>query len=180
MVADETCVKRGNIRHVDVKATSVKTPYATNPPMMTSVCLEGVCVAKFECDTAASHNVISAELCKELRQQAKHKIPEVKQENVAIRLADGSVSRKSCGSISLMVKAGNTSTVRLNFFVLSGPNNLLGRLALEKLWPVQYNALREVASSGSPITAASVEVSKESVSCVKRQQQQRQQRQQLQ
>ena len=68
VVANEASVKRGKRRQVDVKATNVRTPYATNPPMMTSVCLEDVCVAKFECDTAASHNVISAKLCKELRQ----------------------------------------------------------------------------------------------------------------
>ena len=66
IVASEACVKGGVGRHVDVKATNVKTPYATNQPIMTSVRLAGVCDAKFECDTAASHNVISAELCKKL------------------------------------------------------------------------------------------------------------------
>ena len=27
---------------------------------------------------------------------------------------------------------------------MDGPNNLLGRLALEKMWPEQYRALREI------------------------------------
>ena len=56
--------KSSGRRQLDVKATNIKTLYATSPPMMTEVCLEKVCVAKFECDTAASHNVISAELCR--------------------------------------------------------------------------------------------------------------------
>ena len=160
IVASEACVKGGAGRHVDVKATNVKTPYATNQPLMTSVRLAGACEAKFECDTAASHNVISAELYQKLRQQSNYKIPSIKQEKVAIRLADGTISGKACGSVTLTVQARNTPTVELNFFVLAGPNNLLGRLALEKLWPVQYRALRDVASLGSPVTAASVDLVK--------------------
>ena len=38
--------------------------------------------------------------------------------------------------------------MELSFFVIAGPNNLLGRFALEKLWPVQYKALKDVASRG--------------------------------
>ena len=44
---------------IDTFATDVQTPLATNEARMTSVRLEGVCVAKFECDTAASQSVIS-------------------------------------------------------------------------------------------------------------------------
>ena len=36
--------------------------------------------------------------------------------------------------------------VSLSFFVISGPNCLLGRHALEQLWPQEYRALRDVAS----------------------------------
>ena len=107
-------------------------------------------------------------------------MPEVKQENVAIRLADGSISAKNCGSISLTVQARNTPTIELNFFVLAGPNNLLGRFALEKLWPIQYKALREVTSLGPPVTAAGVKVVKKekSVGVCGEKSQQQQQRQQ--
>ena len=101
IVANETCVKNVARCQVDALATSVKTPYVTNQPMMTSVCLAGVCEAEFECDTAASHSVISAELCQRLQQQANYKVPTVVQESIAMRLADGSVSRKACGSIKL-------------------------------------------------------------------------------
>ena len=40
--------------------------------MMTSVHLEGVGVAKFECDTAASHSVISKEVFDKLQRLRKH------------------------------------------------------------------------------------------------------------
>ena len=44
---------------VEVKATQVRTSFATSAPIVTCVKLHDACVAKFECDTAASHNVIS-------------------------------------------------------------------------------------------------------------------------
>ena len=143
---------------IDTFATSVKTPLATNDPMMTSVRLEGVGVAKFECDTAASHSVISAEVFDKLQQLLKKKLC-VKPENVSIRLADGTLSDKSCGSVQLAVEKAipgrghrlksYATPVRLSFFVVAGPNCLLGRYALEQLWPAEYQALRNVASIGS-------------------------------
>ena len=37
--------------------------------------------------------------------------------------------------------------------MLAGPNNLLGRYALEQLWPAEYKALRNVAvNSGSAVS----------------------------
>ena len=44
---------------IDTFATSVNTPLPMIDPLMTSVRLESVGIAKFECDTAASHSVIS-------------------------------------------------------------------------------------------------------------------------
>ena len=43
------------------------------------------------------------------------------------------------------VVAANGLRLKLQFFVMSGPNNLLGRLALSKIWPEEYSALKEVA-----------------------------------
>ena len=40
--------------------------------------------------------------------------------------------------------------VKLSFFIVDGPNCLLGRYALEQLWPEQYNALRMAASTETP------------------------------
>ena len=48
---------------VQPKATQVVTSfYATCPPIMTEINIEDVEVAKFECDTAASHNTMSESL----------------------------------------------------------------------------------------------------------------------
>ena len=43
--------------------------------------------------------------------------------------------------------------VKLDFFVIQGPNNLLGRHALESMWPSQFNALREIAEVPNVSTA---------------------------
>ena len=55
--------------------------------------------------------------------------------------------------IQFKVQAHSTAAVRLNFFVVEGPNNLLGRFALEKLWPAEYRASCDVASIGSVVAS---------------------------
>ena len=102
---------------------------------MTRVLIEAVYSAEIECDTAASHSVISVKLCENLQDKLNRKLF-VKKETVAIKLADGSISNKLCGSVQLNVRASRaTEDMTLSFFVVSRPNNLLGRNALEKLWP---------------------------------------------
>ena len=120
-----------------MKATNVVTSYAMCSPIMTEINIEDVGVAKFECDTAASHNIMSEGLYKKLRSQRPDKIPPMKVEKLAIRLADGTVSSKKCCSIRVAIKAQNSEIVIVDFFVLGGPNNLLGRWALEKIWPTE-------------------------------------------
>ena len=44
------------------------------------------------------------------------------------------------------MRSGQDKDRKLQFFVVDGPNNLLGRYALEQLWPTQYNALCDVAT----------------------------------
>ena len=73
------------------------------------------------------------------------------QEKLVVRLADGTASSKACGSVRLKVRARNSKEVTLDFFVMDGPNNLLGRYALEKLWPNEYNALRQVATVSAAV-----------------------------
>ena len=81
----------------------------------------------------------------------------MKQEKLAIRLADGSISSKQCVTISMEVQARNSKVTKLDFFVMNGPNNLLGHLALEKMWPTQYKALRDIATE-VPVIASSSKV----------------------
>ena len=104
---------------------------------MTEVNIENVHVAQFQCDTAASHNVMSGGLYRKLRGQRPDRIPPMRQEKLAIRLADGSVGNKKCGSVQLPVKAKNSNVVVLNFFIMAGADNILGRLVLQKIWPAQ-------------------------------------------
>ena len=59
-------------------------------------------------------------------------------------MADGSISSKQCGTVKIEVQGRNTKVTKFDFFVMIGPNNLLGRLAMEKMWPDQYRALRDV------------------------------------
>ena len=60
-------------------------------------------------------------------------------------LADGTRSQKQTRSMEAVVQAANGKKIKLQFFVMSGPNNLLGRLALRTIWPEQYGALKVVA-----------------------------------
>ena len=55
------------------------------------------------------------------------------------------------------MQARNSKVTRLDFFVVNGPNNLLGHLALEKMWPTQYKALRDIATE-VPVIASSAKV----------------------
>ena len=88
---------------VHLNATNVHSVYATSPPMMTVINVGEVGMAKFECDVAASHNIMSQELYDKLRSRKPDRIPKLKQEKLAIRLADGSISSKQCGTISVEV-----------------------------------------------------------------------------
>ena len=94
-------------------ATHVKSCYVTCPAIMTEVCIEDVWMIRFECDTAASHSIISEKVYNSLRHQKPQRIPAVKQEKLVIRLADGTISNKACGSVSLLVKAKNSHEVKL-------------------------------------------------------------------
>merc|ERR1711891_14936 len=97
----------------------------------------------FECDTAASHNVLSQETYQDIWRRGSG--PKLKYHSVRVLLADGTRSNKQTRSMEATVCAANGKQLRLQFFVMSGPNNLLGRLALKSIWPEEYGALKEVA-----------------------------------
>ena len=133
------------ITETDVKSvrTEARSHLTTNEPIMTSVSLEDAIIADFECDTAASHSVMSDKLYSQLRKKLGG-LPGKKQD-VVIKLADGTISNKSYGTVQVSVKAHGTQPVLVTFFVIEGPNSLLGRYALELLWPREYEALRQRA-----------------------------------
>ncbi len=78
--------------------------------------------------------------------------------NIAIRVADGSSSNKSSGVVQIKVNKADCEPVLLSFFVISGPNCLLGRHALEQLWPAEYRALR-AATQVSNVSSISTKLS---------------------
>ena len=92
-------------------------------------------------------SVISKDVFDKMKKCVKQQLL-VKPEKVSIRLADGTLSNKSLGSVQLDVQKLDRSTEvsKVTFFVLSGPMCLLGRYALEKLWPEEYSALKRVTS----------------------------------
>ena len=69
----------------------------------------------------------------------------MKYHNVKVMLADGTKSGKQTRSMEATVVTSNGKRIKLQFFVMAGPNNLLGRLALKTIWPEEYGALRDVA-----------------------------------
>ena len=71
--------------------------------MMTKINVGETGMEYFECDTAASHNIMSQVVYDKLRSRKPDSIPMLKQEKLAIRLADGSVSSKQCGTVNIEV-----------------------------------------------------------------------------
>ena len=73
-------------------------------------------------------------------------------------LADGTKSQKQSRCMETVVQTSNGKKTKLQFFVMAGPNNLLGRLALKDIWPEQFKALKDVAEV--PIKKVAVPVGK--------------------
>ena len=97
--------------------------------------------------------IMSQELFDRLRRNVRRKL-HVKQEKMSVRLVDGSISKKPCKNVWLSVKSHQSARPqRLNFAVMSGSQNLLGRWAMYKLWPRQYSAFKEAISDLQPRSA---------------------------
>ena len=88
---------------VQLNATQISAVYATSPPMMAEINVAEAGNEKFECDSAALHNIMSQAVYNKLRNRYPNKIPKLREEKLRIRLADGSVSTKQCGTINIPV-----------------------------------------------------------------------------
>ena len=61
-----------------------------------------------------------------------------------MKLADGSIIKKPCKNVWLSVKPHHLARPqRIDFLVISGGKNLLGRWAMCKLWPDQFKAFKK-------------------------------------
>ena len=109
---------------VDVKTVSQAAGYPTCTPIMTQIKF-GDKKVTMECDTAASHNILSQQTYQDIWPRGSG--PKLQYHNVKVMLADGSKSAKQTRSMQYTVVAPNGKKVKLQFFVMAGPNNLLGR-----------------------------------------------------
>ena len=116
---------------------------------MAKVELEDAVVASIEVDTAASHSVMAYPVYLQLRKKLGS-LP-VKRTRGSVKLADGSVSSRSLGTVSVSIKTRDTRPVVVTMFVVKGSQSLLGRNALQYLWPTEYAALCQVAIKSSSV-----------------------------
>ena len=102
---------------------------------------------KLEVDTAASHSILTHEAYKRLKNMPYGNIPNMRPETRKIELADGSSSNKELGSVSIRCQAGNSDSRKLDFYVMKAQGNLLGRHAIEMLWPEMFRGFRAAVAS---------------------------------
>merc|ERR1711888_20988 len=115
----------------EVKAVASEQVLPTCNPILTTMKFENSTRVIMECDTAASHNILSQETFQKIWPRGSG--PKLSYRKVKIILADGSRSAQETRSMECSVVAANGLRLRLQFFILNGPNNLLGRFALSKI-----------------------------------------------
>ena len=129
-------------------------PLVTSEPLLTCLNVEGVMKVPVEIDSAASHNIISEFYFDKLQNHLKQngKIPSKKlTETVKIRLADGSQCGQSCKVVQLHVSTDlshyknnfhKSKPKALTFLVVKGPNCLVGRHSIARLWPQEFERFK--------------------------------------
>ena len=110
-----TVLGQADFHSVEVKSFEAVHTYPTCAPMMTQVKI-GDRKVSFECDTAASHNILSQETYQEIWKRGSG--PKLKYHSVRVLLADGTRSSKQTRSMEAMICATNGKKLRLQFFVM--------------------------------------------------------------
>ena len=65
---------------------------------------------------------------------------------VKIKLADGNMASQNCPVVQLNVSTDLhkfTNNLALTFLVVKGPNNLIGRHSLARLWPREFERFKQ-------------------------------------
>ena len=135
-----------NSNCVDLFATKGESPLVTNDPLLTRICVENVAEMTFEIDTAASHSLLSRSIFDRLQRDLAvrgRKPLQTQKQQVSIKLADGTTTAKHVGTVQMHIaKTVNCKKpILVTFFILDGPNNLLGRHSIQRLWPDVYSML---------------------------------------
>ena len=89
---------------VAVKSVPPVAKYPTCAPIMTQVKIGGRKIA-FECDTAASHNILSQETYQDIWRRGSG--PKLKYHSVRVLLADGTRSSEQTRSMEVTVGTSN-------------------------------------------------------------------------
>ena len=133
---------------IGIKAAITKLPTAKT--INTGVLLNGTTAAVLEIDTAACHCIISKKLFEEIVSQSDANPPILKAGNITMNLADGTPSNNvlGCAEISKTRPDKPDRTGIFPIFVVDGPHCLIGRPALQVLYPEQYNSLSKIAKKG--------------------------------
>merc|ERR1711954_522425 len=110
----------------------------------------GIARLPFEVDSAASHNIISYKEFNRLQKELKArgmKPSRMLPSTVKIKLADGNVASQDCPvaqiKVSTDVNKFSNHNMALSFLVVKGPNCLIGRHNLARLWPSEFARFRE-------------------------------------
>ena len=125
-------------------------PMATSEPLMTCLNVEGIARLPFEVDSAASHNIISDKCFNRLQKELKLRGMESSKKlpnTVKIKLADGQMAGQDCPVVQLNVSTNVhkfSNDLALTFLVVRGPNNLLGRHSLARLWPNEFENFKQI------------------------------------
>ena len=100
----------------------------------------------FEIDTAASHSLLSKNTFDRLQKclaDRGRKPLQTQQQQVSIKLADGTTTSNHVGTVQMHIaeSVNCKKPILVTFFILDGPNNLLSRHTIQRLWPDVYCTL---------------------------------------
>ena len=124
-------------------------PMATTPPLLTGLNIEGIGIIPFEVDSGASHNILSLKEFNRLQNELKKRgMPKSKMldKTVQIKLADGKVASQDCPVAQIHVSTNIdkfSDSMPLSFLIVKGPNCLIGRHSIARLWPSVLAAFRK-------------------------------------
>ena len=134
---------------MEIKGDSEDETDKWEPPtpseLFTTVRFNGNKRVVMECDSGASHNVLSMRSYKQIWPTGKG--PSLHRKKVKVIMADGSRSKLPIHSMKCSLVASNNKKVHLYFYVIDGPHNLLGRSGLLAIWPKEYISLKNTVEA---------------------------------